>query len=266
MEIYQEKLQAIKDNVPQVYEAGERKGYDAGYSEGYDAGYSKGYEHGGQEAYGAGVDAGKQAEYDRFWDEYQQNGNRTDYSGAFYGLGWNNDTFKPKYNIVDTRPLSTFRENLITGDVKALLDGMGVTMDFSGATSFSYTFYRCAAEVLPTVDISSATSEAYLFGYCQNLKTAAIVVGKITGFSNTFNKCTSLENLTVSGTIAKNGFSVQWSPNLTHDSLMSIINCLQDKSADTSGTEWVVTIGATNRAKLTSDELKVAQNKGWTVK
>lgn len=49
-------------------------------------------------------DAGKQAEYDRFWDEFQQNGNRTVYWYGFSGFGWTPETLNPKYpiKIVDT--------------------------------------------------------------------------------------------------------------------------------------------------------------------
>lgn len=42
-------------------------------------------------------DAGKQAEYDRFWDAYQQNGTRGSYSYAFGGVAWTDETLKPKY-------------------------------------------------------------------------------------------------------------------------------------------------------------------------
>ena len=37
--------------------------------------------------------------YDTFWDTYQQNGKRTNYQYAFSGKGWNDTTFKPKYDI-----------------------------------------------------------------------------------------------------------------------------------------------------------------------
>ena len=37
--------------------------------------------------------AGKQAEYDAFWDAYQSNGERASYENAFSGRGWNDITF-----------------------------------------------------------------------------------------------------------------------------------------------------------------------------
>lgn len=45
-------------------------------------------------------DAGKQAEYDRFWDIYQNNGEPMRYFYSFAYKHWNDETFKPKYNIV----------------------------------------------------------------------------------------------------------------------------------------------------------------------
>ena len=53
--------------------------------------------------------------------------------------------------------------------------------------------------------------------------------------------------------------------NLDHESLLSVVNCLKDYSADTSGTVWKVTLGATNLAKLTADEKAIATGKGWTL-
>ena len=45
-------------------------------------------------------DKGKQDEYDRFWDAFQDNGNRDFYSYGFSGHGWTNENFKPKYPII----------------------------------------------------------------------------------------------------------------------------------------------------------------------
>ena len=44
-------------------------------------------------------DAGKKSEYDTFWDSYQENGNKVAYRLAFFGSGWNDTTFHPKYPI-----------------------------------------------------------------------------------------------------------------------------------------------------------------------
>ncbi|MBE7093008.1 MAG: hypothetical protein E7365_07530, partial [Clostridiales bacterium] len=52
------------------------------------------------DVYSAGKNAGGGSEFDLFWDEYQENGKRTNYDGAFFGVGWTEKTFKPKHDIV----------------------------------------------------------------------------------------------------------------------------------------------------------------------
>ena len=51
----------------------------------YDAGVAEGRAQGG---YTEGFDAGRQAEYDAFWDTYQLNGTRTEYRSAFSYYGF----------------------------------------------------------------------------------------------------------------------------------------------------------------------------------
>lgn len=84
-------------------------------------------------------------------------------------------------------------------------------------------------------------------------------------FTNNFTNCVALENLIIEGAIGQNGFNIQPCSKLTHDSLVSIINALQDKSTDTSRAEWKITIGATNLAKLTAEEIDIAKQKNWSV-
>ena len=207
-------------------------------------------------------EAGKQAEYDKFWDNFQQNGNRVVYSYAFMSDAWDNEIWKPKYNFYPSIAISMF-ENCSVTDCD--LRNVGVTFNFSRCTNLNRAF-RSFDGLVATGEINTTKAEniGQLFYACTNLKTASIVVGtKNTTISQAFQNCTSLENLTVSGTIAINGFNVQWSTKLTHDSLMSIINCLEDKTSDTSGTVWKVTLGTDNIAKLTEDERMLIDVKGW---
>ena len=53
-------------------------------------------------------------------------------------------------------------------------------------------------------------------------------------------------------------------PNLSHDSLMNIINNLWDLAASGKNAQKC-TLGATNLAKLTAEEIAIATNKGWNV-
>lgn len=52
--------------------------------------------------------------YDDFWDNYQDNGNRTDYFGAFSGEGWTDETYNPKYPINATNRTRLFACSKIT--------------------------------------------------------------------------------------------------------------------------------------------------------
>ena len=52
--------------------------------------------------------------------------------------------------------------------------------------------------------------------------------------------------------------------NLTHDSLMDVINKLYDLASNGKNSQKLV-LGSTNLAKLTEEEIAIATNKGWTV-
>ena len=182
-------------------------------------------------------EAGQKSEYDRFWDAYQDNGERTNYEYAFGGAGWTQDLFNPKYSFLKVRsPYMMFMSSKI--------------------------------ETIPAIEFDSRATYSDIFKNATLLKTIEkLTFSDIIGatFNRVFQSCTSLENLTIGGEIAQNGFDVSWSTKLTHDSLMSIINALADKSEDTSGTIWTVTLGETNIAKLTDEEINIATQKGWVL-
>lgn len=183
--------------------------------------------------------SGRNDEYDAFWDAYQMNGIRSSYQYAFYHYGWDDKTFHPKYDIVP-----------------------------NGGYTTNSLFAHSRFTVLPVVvDLTKSTTElSSIFSGCTVLKTIRkIIFSESNTFYNPFNGCTALENITVGGTIGQNGLSFQWSPNLTHDSLMSIINALADKSGDTSGTAWKLTIGAENCDKLSAEDFYIAWEKGWEI-
>ena len=76
-----EKLDAqdFPDLIDEVYEAGKESG--GGSSDGK-------------------FEEGRKAEYDMFWDNFQDYGNRTFYNYGFAShFGWNETNFKPKYDV-----------------------------------------------------------------------------------------------------------------------------------------------------------------------
>lgn len=176
-------------------------------------------------------DAGKQTEYDRFWDNYQDNGNRTNYVYAFARL-WPVECYDPKYPITCT--------------------GKGGDMIFYNNTNIIDT----------KVPITLDTSANQTLFWCTALKKTHIIVNKDTKFNLTFQKCESLEELYIYGTIGQNGFNVLQCP-LDSDSVSRIATVLEDKSGDTSGTDWVVTLGAANIATAGTGNLQDITQKGW---
>lgn len=84
-----------------------------------------------------------------------------------------------------------------------------------------------------------------------------------TNVSGFLSNCYSLRNLEISN-IKLSGLNLSTCEELTHESLMNVVNALQDFSTDTEGTHTIV-FGATNVAKLSDEELAIGQNKGWTI-
>lgn len=178
-------------------------------------------------------DAGKQAEYDRFWDVYQYRGQSMNYSHKFYA--WEDSIYNPKYPI--------YSKNYMNG-------------------AFSYANFT---DVKVPIISEGATMSSLFDSWTKGITIPELRVTENSTYANAFRYCTNLETVNFTGVIGKNGLNLQWSTKLSHDSLMSLINCLQDKTGDTSGTSWEVTIGAENLAKLTQDERKIAENKGWVI-
>ena len=140
-------------------------------------------------------------------------------------------------------------------------------LDTSNNTTFSNMFNACSSlTTIPAYNTSKGTNFGYMFYNCYKLTSIpqldVTLATSTSAFNNTFSACRALVDLNIVGTINATNLNVQNSP-LSHDSLMSIINALADKTG-VSGT-WKVTLGATNLAKLTADEIAIAEGKGWTL-
>jgi hypothetical protein len=58
--------------------------------------------------------------------------------------------------------------------------------------------------------------------------------------------------------------TLSYANNLTEESLMNVINNLYDIATAGCKTQ-TLTLGSTNKAKLTAAQIAIATNKGWTV-
>ena len=136
-------------------------------------------------------------------------------------------------------------------------------LDFSSGRSFSSCFSGCISlEIIPQINTSSATDFSNAFYGCNNLHTVpALHAEKVTNLNSMFYNCTSLTNF--GGLIGiKKSWSLQWCKNLTHQSLLNVLNNLGDL---TGGTIQTLTLGAENLAKLSNSEKNIATNKNWAL-
>ena len=187
-------------------------------------------------------DAGKQAEYDAFWDIVQQNGERTDYGFAFSADLWSKATFKPKYPIKPYGLNNTFAYwGWLTPSYAATLEPMDLReqcdLDTSNCANVSNVFYRnYLVYAIGVMDFRKATDNTTVavFRDAQNLETIEKVILKDSGTQNLAQfceGCAALKNITFEGVIGTST-NFQWSTKLTEASIRSIINAL---STTTSG-------------------------------
>lgn len=179
--------------------------------------------------YDAGYEKGKAEGSDRvFWNKYLQNGKRENYGYAFAGEGWTDETFKPNHDMVVKNAGYLFHSTKI-GNLKALLEAQGVTMDFSQCALFTYAFGMSQLTDIGAVDVrSSSGSVQYFLYYSQKVRTfEKLIVDENVAFTNTaFQFASALEEIRFEGLLGQNGLDFQWSKKLSKDSITSIINAL----------------------------------------
>ena len=175
-------------------------------------------------------DAGKQAEYDRFWDLYQDNGNRADYRYAFAGHGWNDDTFNPKYPLVCTNTKGIFQSSKISEVSSLIKTGMNVN-----GSEFEYS----GVKKIGFLKLSGVLDRTFF--QCQNLTTIETLEVTPQSADYAFHYASALENINWVGSIACN-INLTYSPNLTVESAISIINCLESLLDNNAFKEYELTI------------------------
>lgn len=194
--------------------------------------------------------------YDTFWDAYQQNGNRTDYSYAFGGLGWaQGGILNPKYPIRVSYASRMFEGTYLT-------DLSNLNMDFSICTSFTMTFANSMIQKIGVIDTRSAANLIYMLSSATRVVTVEKVILREDGSqslgTSVFNAMSSLQNIVFEGVIGDSvGFAQ--SNQLSNASVQSIIDHLKD------GAGKVLTLHATVKAKLTDDQIDEITDKNWTL-
>ena len=156
--------------------------------------------------------------------------------------------------------------------------------DTSNVKSFRSMFnycYKLQELDLSNFDFSKNESSYYMFNNCRALKTlniSNITFSKNIAVYAMFSTCVSLERLIINDhhnlgeafktTSAENTtmyeIDLKSSPLLPHDDLINIINGVYD--IKTKGCKaQKLTLGTTNLAKLTADEIAIATERGFSV-
>lgn len=218
--------------------------------------------------YDAVLEAGKQAEYDRFWDVVQQNGNRVDYRYAFGGDGWTKETFKPKYDLKPTGCNCMFAGFSTQGgsgvSITECLEQAGVILDTSNSTNCQQMFYACRAIEIPNINLGKATNASNLCYDALRLKKIEITVPEscpLTVYNNWFGGCKELEDLTVNG-VLKYSLDLGSCTKLNRNSFGNVFNAM---STTVTGQTLTVSEAAVN-ATHTPDEwaLLTSMWPNWT--
>ena len=151
-------------------------------------------------------------------------------------------------------------------------------LDTQSATSMSYIFYECSQlEEIPALDTSKCKSLISAFQSCSNLKKIEeLNLQSANSIMNMVSNCDNLIQVggfkdlgkgydvgTAENTIS-NALVMNKSINLTHDSLMNIINNLYDIASLGIKPQQLI-IGAINVGKLSAEEIQICTEKGWSV-
>lgn len=214
----------------------------------------------------AGERSGAQTAYDAFWDSFQQKGSRTGYTQAF-AYAWSAETFRPKYDMKPANATGMFNQSRIRGDLGALLEEAGVTLDFSGIKSNlgGNIFYSSLFTRLPKLDFTSLTILSNTFAGATSLETIDEIKLKSDGsttFSGTFTTCPALKQVAFSGTIGST-LSLSSCVGLSRASIENVVSCLSD-----TATGMTLTVSQTAvDAAFEADEWTalIASKPNWTI-
>lgn len=133
-------------------------------------------------------------------------------------------------------------------------------LDTSNVTSMTSMFYNCGSlTTIPLLDTSKVKNMSQMFWHCNNLQTiSAFDCSNVTNMNNIFASCSSLKSILMTNIGVS--LNIAASTLFEREDLLTILNNLK-----TVTSTKVLTMGATNLAKLTDEDKLIATNKGWTL-
>ena len=148
-------------------------------------------------------------------------------------------------------------------------------LDTSNVIDMQMMFYNCSnLTSIPLLDMSKVTNMGSMFDGCVALKSIPLLDwGKIQYAWSVFGM-SDLSHLVYLGGFKDlgkqsyvDGLSSEFLsrlPNVSHESLMNVINNLYDRKSNGLN-NLDIDFGTINLDKLTIDEISIAVNKGWTL-
>ncbi len=125
--------------------------------------------------------------------------------------------------------------------------------DTSGGTNTSYMFYNCPnLEYISELDLSSMTRSPSMFGTTIKKET---FLGGFPNYGKSFSTTASANSIV---------FYLNDIPYLPRESSLNVINNLYDIAAKGCNTQKI-RFNQLAKAKLTTDDIKIATDKGWTI-
>ena len=133
-------------------------------------------------------------------------------------------------------------------------------LNTSNVKDMSSMLYQCRSLTsIPLLDTSKVNEMSYMFYGCSKLTTVpALDVSNVAYMFYVFSSCSHLKSILMTGMKVK--FDISASTQFEESDLVTILNNLA-----TVTTTQTLTMGATNLAKLTDEQKKIATDKGWTL-
>ena len=242
----------IKSNFGEIYEVSDG-GYDRGYNDGYKVGKEDGFGNG----YNLGYDEGMEAGYNKAESE-----NPLPYISV-KDFQWNKVAFPEGFDFVLSLKNKPYTMNALLSGATGLKT-VTLICDAEGTTTYAQLVRDTTIDTLDLRNFKPTPSDLSYFVYqAKNLVSilGALDLSNCTKAPSAFAIPNSmLENIEFKPLTIPIPLDFSYCKNLTHDSLMSIINGLAVVE-----TTQTLTLGTTNLAKLTDEEKAIATEKGWTL-
>ena len=135
-------------------------------------------------------------------------------------------------------------------------------LNTNSVVNMSGMFYGCSSlTTVPQLDTSRCNNMYMMFGDCQNLQMIPLLnVSSVTNMSYILYGCSSLTNLG-GFTGLKQDLELAYSPLLTADSIVNVINA----AADMTSSPKTLTLHQDTFNKLTEEQIATATAKGWNI-